>query len=535
MAGREGEACVLRRSGSLPPPRPDLLAQGPGRHPRTPFADPWQDRPVRNDSVISPSLDRWIVDRLRRRTGPIVVAVVYVVLGLLYVFRWGSVVRHTPSLWITPVDLSGIYRASSAFAHGHLDAIYHANSGFLSLPGFLVVLAPLGAFSSVFHTTFVELTKNHHLLTYPAFLVSHNPQILDSGTIFSGAHHANEYSIQPQWFAFVFPYVLVLSCSALFACDALAERLQVNRARRAVLSLAQAVVLWPVIVFWGHPEDALAVALAVYALWFALDQRFGWAGWLFGAAVAVQPLVIVVFPVLLVLGGRTRVLGLVLRGAIPAAAVTVGPLVAEFHATVHDVVTQPALPDLKGNHQTPWTFLAPKLGGTGSLTAVGGGPTRAVALALAAAVGWWARRWRQRPEMLVWVAALALALRTYTESVMTSYYVWPALALGLVVAARGSRGRFGLSVALAIGVTIGAQLNLELFPWWFIEVAGVTGLLVAAAWPDPTEAPEPVAARAGARPGAGPPGRARPGTTSKRAGATTKSRARANKNRSARR
>jgi len=68
--------------------------------------------------------------------------------------------------------------------------------------------------------------------------------------------------------------------------------------------------------------------------------------------------------------------------------------------------------------------------------------------------------------MLVWSVALALALRTYTESVMTAYYVWPALAVGLVIAARGSRLRFGLSIALAIGVTTVGQFQLELFQWW---------------------------------------------------------------------
>ena len=299
------------------------------------------------------------------------------------------------------------------------------------------------------------------------------------------------YSVQPQWFVFVGPYVMVLACSALFACDALAERLQVPRARRAVLSVVEAVVLWPMVVFWGHPEDALSVALLVYALVFALDERFGWAGWLFGAAIAVQPLVIVAFPVLLVLGGRSRVLGFIVRGVVPAAAVTAGPLIANFHATVHDVVSQPALPDLRGNHQTPWTFLAPKLGGKGASTTVGGGPTRVVALVAAAALGWWARRWRQKPEMLVWVAAVALALRSYTESVMTSYYVWPGLALALIVAARGNRLRFGISIALAIVVTVIAQWRLELFQWWLIDVGGITAVLVVAAWPARLEPVDP--------------------------------------------
>jgi hypothetical protein len=432
------------------------------------------------------------------------------------------VVRHSPSLWISPVDLSGIYRASSALAHGHLSAVYQSNSGFLALPGILVLLAPLGALSGRFHTTFVQITQNHHPVTQTHYFVSHIAHIFDSGTVTSGAHGANLYSVQPQWFAFVAPYVMALSCVALFASDALAERLQVTPARRVILCVAQGVVLWPVIVFWGHPEDAVAVALATYALWFAFDGRFSWAGWLFGAALAVQPLVVVVFPILLVLGGRKRLLGLVLRGVVPAAAVTVGPLVGDFHATVHDVVTQPGLPDLQGNHQTPWTFLAPKLGGKGSMTAIGGGPTRAVALALAAALGWWARRWRERPEMLVWAVAVALALRIYTESVLTAYYVWPTLALGLVVAARGSRRLFAVSIAVAIGITIVAQFQLELFQWWALDIAGVTALLAVAARPEPLDPEQPQPERPRARAPAVPSSAARSAAATTAAAAKSK-------------
>ena len=261
-----------------------------------------------------------------------------------------------------------------------------------------------------------------------------------------------------------------------------------------MLTLAEAVVLWNVTVFWGHPEDAVAVALAGYALLFALDDRFTGAGWLFGAAVAVQPLVIVVFPILVVLGGMKRALGFTLRTIIPAAAVTIAPLASEFHGTVHNLVNQPTYPNNKNDHQTPWTFLAPKLGGRGVDAAVGGGPVRIVVLALAAGIGWWVQRWRERPEMIVWSVALALALRTYTESVTTAYYMWPALAVALVVAARGSRWRFAIAIAVAVAVTVVAQWNLSLWPWWMLNVVGVTGVLVAAAWPEPVNPP---ASRAG--------------------------------------
>ena len=70
------------------------------------------------------------------------------------------------------------------------------------------------------------------------------------------------------------------------------------------------------------------------------------------------------------------------------------------------------------------------------MLAVAAGPGRVVALLAACLLGWWARRWRQRPDLLVWAAAIALALRCLTESVMDSYYVWPTLALGLVLVGR---------------------------------------------------------------------------------------------------
>jgi hypothetical protein len=276
-----------------------------------------------------------------------------------------------------------------------------------------------------------------------------------------------------------------MSCVALFACDALAERLQISRTRRVVLVVAEAVILWNVTVLWGHPEDAVAVALAIYALIFATDERFIGAGWLFGAALAFQPLVLVMFPVLIFLGGKDRALGLIVRGVVPAAVVTVAPLVANFHDTVHVLVTQPTFPYNFENHQTPWTFLASRQGGSGHETAVGAGPMRIVALALAVGVGWWARRWRDRPEMIAWAVAMTLALRLCFEVTMTDYYAWPALAVGLVVAARCSQLRFAASIAVAVLTTVVAQWNLGWLPWWSIQVAGVAGLLVITSRPAP--------------------------------------------------
>lgn len=429
-----------------------------------------------------------VVRRVERRTWPIVVSAVYVILGLGFCFRWGPVVRNVPSLWIRPADLGVTYNAATAFAHGHFAAIYTPGAGFLSYPAILVVLAPLGAIN--FGGSFIEIAVNHHLLAHPVSLTATSTSI--SSMLIAGSpttSNGGEYVLHPDALVALIPAALVLSCVVLFACDALAERLRVSRSRRALLAIAEAIILWNITVIWGHPEDTVAVALAVYALIFAMDERFTGAGWLFGAALAFQPLVVVMFPILLVMGGRKHALGLFVRGVVPAAAVTVFPLVANFHDTVHTLVTQPTFPYNFENHQTPWTFLAARQGGTGTETAVGAGPMRIVALALAAGVGWWVRRWRNRLEIIVWAVSLTLALRMFFEVAVTDYYVWPVLAVGLVVAARCSQLRFAGSIAIAILTTVVAQWSLGWLPWWSIDVIGAAGLIVITSRPLPLALP----------------------------------------------
>lgn len=307
-------------------------------------------------------LDR-VINRLKRRTWPILVSVVYVVLGLVYFFRWGSVVQHTPSLWVTPYDFLFTFFAASQLAHGHFSAIYHTNVSFVEFPAILVALAPLGALSYSFHTSLFELINNH------SYAVSHysvhysSIPFLSSGQFYLGG---KLFVSDPQWVIAVGSYSLLLSCMALFACDALAERLQVSRTRRAVLSVVEAVLLWNVIVVWGHPEDAVAVALAVYAVIFALDGRFVRAGWLFGAAVAFQPLVLLMLPVLIAMAGRRSGLGVAIRSILPSAVLVAVPLIANFSATFHALAEQPNYPNR--DHATPWTALSPRRGprpGTG--------------------------------------------------------------------------------------------------------------------------------------------------------------------------
>ena len=170
-----------------------------------------------------------LLGRVGRRSSPIGVAIVYVALGLLYGFQWDSVVLHIPSCWVWPNDLWGSYRAASVMAHGHFGSIY--TFGFLEFPGILVALAPFGALSGVLHTSFLQIaTANRQVPAYPQSFVG-------PGLVGSPVYHSNAgyFVVHPQWFVLVAPYALILSSSALFAFDALAERLQISRSRRTVL------------------------------------------------------------------------------------------------------------------------------------------------------------------------------------------------------------------------------------------------------------------------------------------------------------
>jgi hypothetical protein len=436
-------------------------------------------------SVESQTLGQYLAERggilarIGRRGWPFGVSALFVLLGSLYTFQWGPFVQHTPSLWLWPGDLWGAYLTTSEAVHGHVGSIYQA-TGILEFPGLLVVLAPFGALSNALHTTFVQVLNTSG--QRPILPVTHVGAGLIGRQVFVTS--TGTFVADPNWVAIVVPYCLILSCVALFAFDALAERLQVSRQKRALLCVTEAALLWNVTVIWGHPEDAVAIAFAVYALIFTLDKRFVGAGWLFGVAVAFQPLVLLMLPALLALVGRHKIVAMIVRSVVPAAVLLAVPLIANFHATFHAFADQPNFPNL--NHATPWTAVSPHLGGRGADLMVAGGPGRIVAILLAVVLGFWvSRNWRERPELVVLACAVALALRSYTESVLDAYYPWAALAVGVVVAARCSRTRFGIAVGLSIAATVIAQLKMGWLPWWTIQVACLTGLLVAAASPKP--------------------------------------------------
>ena len=77
----------------------------------------------------------------------------------------------------------------------------------------------------------------------------------------------------------------------------------------------RAGILWSVCARWGHPEDAVAVGLLLYAVLAQGNGRNAVAGWLAGAAVCVQPLVLLALPIMLALLPWRRMPAFLVRAA----------------------------------------------------------------------------------------------------------------------------------------------------------------------------------------------------------------------------
>ena len=263
--------------------------------------------------------------------------------------------------WALPDDLWRTLVAAQRLLHGNLTGLYTPPTELVSFPGAAVILVPL-----------VAVTDTAGLsLQLPGPQNGHPGEWLLAG-----------------------PYEIAIAALALFAADAIAEHLDASWPKRAVLAAAGAVALWGVTVRFGHPEDAVAVGLFLYGLLALARSRektrartqartqartrartgAGPAAWLIGAAVAVQPLVLLALPLVLMVIERRQWAGFLARAAAPGALVLDIAAAANWHATVRAVTSQPNSPTV--NHPTPWTALSAHLGGG----MVAAGPARALAV-----------------------------------------------------------------------------------------------------------------------------------------------------------
>ena len=394
-------------------------------------------------------------ERIRRRMFPLIASAGLVLVGM-FTTTWGPTLIGR-SEWALPYDLWGTLIATTRLAHGNIGGLYAPPTGLISLPGAAVILLPCAALIAAFHLS----------LAIPGPGNLHPAVWLLAGT-----------------------YQIAIGCLPVFAADALAERLDVPRWTRALLAVAGAAILWGVCARWGHPEDAVAVGLLLYAVLAQGNGRTALAGWLAGAAVCVQPLVLLALPIMLALLPWRRMVPFLARAAIPSVILVGAAAIANWHDTYQSVTSQPDSPVI--NHPTIWTSLAPQLANHN----VAAGPFRLATIVLACLCALAIRRrwagqadrdgvwWPDRTlASVLWWVAFALALRSFFEPVMVSYYPWPPMAVVLIPAAALGWRRLLAAGLLAGGLTAAAQgPSHDYWIWWAPIVAGLI-VLLAISWP----------------------------------------------------
>ena len=405
-----------------------------------------------------------------RRLFPLLATVVLIVAGMAGTI-WGPR-YYGKSAWALPDDLWGTMVAAQRLVHLNLGGLYTPPTQLVSLPGAAVILIPVVA-------------------------------LIDAAGLRLGLPAA--HAAHPGTWLLAGPYEVAISAVVLFAADAIAERLGVTRPRRFLLAAASATALWSVTIRWGHPEDAVATGLLLYAILALSEARTSRAAWLAGAAVAVQPLVLLAFPVLVTVVGPRRLPGFLTRAAAPGVLLLAVAAAANWTATIHAVTSQPNSPRI--DHPTPWIYLAPHRA-DGQVAA---GPARILALLAACGCGLLAwHSWRvgemapsapsapsapratgvagatgwspERLQELLWWTAVALALRSVFEPVMVAYYLWPPLALALIPASRDWTRLLGTGTA-AVVLTFFSQIHWH-NPWsWWTPMIAVLALTLFLARP----------------------------------------------------
>jgi hypothetical protein len=399
-----------------------------------------------------------------RRLFPLLATVIMAAAGIAGTI-WGPRF-YGKTAWALPDDLWGTLIAAQRLAHLNLTGLYTLPTQLVSLPGTAVILVPAIAV--------IEVTGLH--LGLPS------------------AHGA-----YPAVWLFAGPYQVAISAVALFAADAIAERLGASRPRRFWLAAAGATALWSVTVRWGHPEDAVAVGLLLYAVLDLANGKTSRSAWLTGAAVAVQPLVLLAFPLLAAVAEPRKLIGYVARAATPATVLLAAAAAANWTATIHAVTSQPNSPSI--DHPTPWIYLAPHL----PHEQVAAGPARIVSIVAACACALVvARRWRAARTAgpvvpwdhdtlagLLWWVAVTLALRSAFEPVMVAYYLWPPLAVALAATAR-DWSRLLRAGSAAVLLTFFSQVQWhDPWAWWTPMIAGLAlALYVARVRPGPGPPPQ---------------------------------------------
>ena len=395
-----------------------------------------------------------------------------VLTGMSYSLFWNPLFYHSPN-WITPADLWNTFRASQYVIWGGEGQIYNNPAAFQTFPGIAILLSPVAKVAGVLHLT-------------ESFAV-----ILP----------------RPTTWWLLGPVQLALGSTLLYPLNAWARRLQVTSRRRVVLLAVEAALIWPSVALWGHPEDALSVALALYGLLAVLEHRWLRFVVLFGLATLVQPLVLLVLPLCLAYVPLKHWLPVGSAIALPSVVALLAPLIQEWGPTSRLLLRQPNY--FANNHPTPWASLAPVIDpphttvvhtlkyvklsnghhraievakSVHTLPVVAAGPGRIIAVVIACSLGVGLMRLKATLPQVLWFASLALSMRCVFEPVMVPYYLLPGLALTVLVTSSTTRIRFTIAAGAAGLCALLSYWHLGEWPYYVLMLLPLAVTLVVA-WP----------------------------------------------------
>ena len=363
-------------------------------------------------------------------------------------FVWVLVIDQAAyGSWRAPVDVWSAAQGAQFDAHGWFDGIYRA----MQVPEFPLwplVLAPVRALCGL-----LGLSGGYNWYEW----------------VYGAPNHPTAW--------LVYGPVSVLGAGlVLFAGDSLAGALGVTNRRRVMLIAGLALLVLYDVVYYGHPEDLLATALLLYALGALHDGRPGLAGWLAGAAVSTNPVVVLALPVLLAqLSSRTwRRFGLRLF-ALPVL-VLAPPFMTDPRATWNALGLQPNFTNI---HPTPLVDLARHVGAG----VVYAGPVRLVAVVIVMVGAFILARRRSTLQWALFVCGVALLARQLIEPVMVPYYLVPGIAaLSVVMLARRTTP-WALTGVVGAVAAVGAA-SQSISPWpYLLLVAATSAVCVWGAWP----------------------------------------------------
>ena len=423
----------------------ERAGQGDGEAARSPRAAPVTGEVAR--AADGEPRHRW--------QGPLLPAVAMVAVGLFVGFPLGPLVGWHG--WIVPGDVWLSFEGGRYFVWGDFAGGLH----YVSAPGTAVLFAP------------------------PAWAATR-----------AGLVAAFPFPLRhPSAWLAIDPYVLVASATVVPAVDHLAGRLALRGRRRVALLWLTALFALPVACLWGHPEDVVAMALVMVGTASAVDGRWSRVGWIFGIALVMQPLSLLFLPAVLALSGPRTWIRVLWRVPVLTALVMAVPLLATG-GDARRFVGEPDAVHL--NFPTPVLWISPA-SGHGLVSAL---PARAVVPAAAVAIGLWAWRRKATPLQVVWCGAAAGAFRFLVEPATSPYYLWPAVALLLVVmTARAT----WWALLPAAGASVYSYFHREPWLYWLPLVLLMAGALAvtyraafrAALQPAPAAGGEAVPAFAG--------------------------------------